>query len=55
MPFALYEMKVVLSTLFATIRLSRPPGSLSHPIRRGLALVPHDEGRMTVEANRSVA
>lgn len=55
MPFALYEMKVVLSTLFATVRLSRPPGSRSQPIRRGLALVPHDEGRMRVETNRSAA
>jgi unspecific monooxygenase len=48
MAFALYEMKVVLSTLFATVHLVRPPGSRSAPVRRGLALVPDDEARMTV-------
>jgi cytochrome P450 len=42
MAFALYEMKVVLSTLFAAVRLTRPPGSRSLPVRRGLALAPHD-------------
>jgi unspecific monooxygenase len=40
--FAMYEMKVVLSTLFATTRLVRPPGSRSVPVRRGIALAPHD-------------
>jgi cytochrome P450 len=52
MAFALYEMKVVLSTLFATLRLARPPGSRSAPIRRGLALAPDDEARMTVVEKR---
>ena len=51
--FALYEMKVVLSTLFATVRLSRPPGLRSSPIRRGLALVPDDEAQLTVVGRRS--
>lgn len=48
MAFALYEMKVVLSTLCATVRLSRPPGQRSHPVRRGLALAPSDETQVTV-------
>ena len=48
MAFALYEMKVVLSTLFAHVRLARPPGSRSIPVRRGLALAPHDGALMTV-------
>jgi cytochrome P450 len=42
MAFALYEMKTVLGTLFATVRLARPPGSRSAPVRRGLALAPND-------------
>jgi unspecific monooxygenase len=42
MPFALYEMKVVLSTLFAQVRLERPPGSRSRPVRRGISLAPDD-------------
>ena len=48
MAFALYEMKVVLSTLLATVRLARPPGTHSAPIRRGIALAPNDGARMTV-------
>lgn len=53
MAFALYEMKVVLSTLFATVRLARPSDGRSLPIRRGLALAPHDGARMTVLEKRS--
>lgn len=48
MAFALYEMKVVLTTLLATVRLARPPGSRSAPVRRGIALAPHDGAQMTV-------
>jgi cytochrome P450 len=48
MAFALFEMKVVLSTLFARVRLARPPGSLSLPIRRGIALAPDDGALMAV-------
>lgn len=48
MAFALYEMKVVLSTLFATVSLARPPGSRSAQVRRGLALAPDDGARMKV-------
>ena len=53
MSFALYEMKVVLSTLFAVLRLARPPGSRSAPVRRGLALAPDDEAQMIVTERRT--
>jgi unspecific monooxygenase len=42
MAFALYEMKVVLATLFAQVRLVRPPGRRSRPIRAGVSLAPDD-------------
>jgi cytochrome P450 len=42
MAFALYEMKVVLATLFSYVSLMRPPGVRSVPIRRGLSLAPKD-------------
>ena len=45
MAFALYEMKVVLATLFSQVRLERPPGSRSRPLRRGLSLAPDDGTR----------
>ena len=48
MAFALYEMKVVLSTLFASVRLARPSGRRSIPVRRGIALAPDDGALMTV-------
>jgi unspecific monooxygenase len=48
MSFALYEMKVVLSTLFATARLRRPAGCRSNPMRRGIALAPDDGAVMAV-------
>ena len=50
--FALYEMKVVLSTLFATVRLTRPAGSRSAPVRRGIALAPDDGVQLTVVRQR---
>ncbi|MCB1747867.1 MAG: cytochrome P450 [Gammaproteobacteria bacterium] len=40
--FALYEMKVVLATLFKTLALARPPGAVSRPVRRGIAIGPSD-------------
>jgi cytochrome P450 len=51
MAFALYEMKVVLSAVFATKRLARPPGSRSVPVRRGIALAPND-GALMAAAER---
>jgi cytochrome P450 len=49
MAFALYEMKVVLSTLFSQASLVRPPDSRSSPVRRGVSLAPHDGVRMIVK------
>lgn len=45
--FALYEMKVVLATLLTAVRLTRPPGARSRPVRQGLALTP-DDGAVVV-------
>jgi unspecific monooxygenase len=42
MAFALYEMKVVLATLFSQASFARLPGMQSNPIRRGLSLAPDD-------------
>jgi unspecific monooxygenase len=52
MSFALYEMKVVLATLFATAGLTRPKGGRSAPVRRGLALAPDDGAEMIVVERR---
>jgi cytochrome P450 family 110 len=52
MTFALYEMQVVLSTLFARVRLARPPGRRSIPVRRGFSLAPDDGAVMTVLEQR---
>jgi cytochrome P450 len=52
MSFGLFEMKVVLSTLFARVRLARPPSSRSVPVRCGIALAPHDGALMTVTERR---
>lgn len=51
--FALYEMKVVLSTLFARVRLARMPGAKSYPVRRGIALAPDDGAMMVVAEKRT--
>jgi cytochrome P450 len=48
MAFAMYEMKVVLSTLFATVKLRRSAGDHSKPVRRGIVLAPHDGAKMVV-------
>jgi cytochrome P450 len=54
MAFALYEMKVMLSTLFTQAKLMRPPDQHSYPIRRGISLAPHDGVQMVlVERNAS--
>jgi cytochrome P450 len=49
MAFALYEMKAVLATLFGRVRLSRPPGARSAPVRRGLPLAPDDGAAVVVD------
>ena len=41
-------MKVVLATLLTTVRLARPPGARSLPVRRGLSLAPDDGVRVVV-------
>jgi cytochrome P450 len=50
MPFALYEMKVLLATLLSQVRPTRPAGARSRPRRYGLALGPDDGGRVMVHA-----
>lgn len=40
--FALYEMKVVLATLFSVLSMDRPPGAQSKPVRRGISVGPSD-------------
>jgi unspecific monooxygenase len=51
MGFALYEMKVVLSTLLARWRFARPAGSRSAAVRQGIALGP-DDGAVITPAER---
>ncbi len=48
MPFALYEMKVVLATLFSQVRFARPAGARSRARRYGLPLGPDDGARVIV-------
>jgi cytochrome P450 len=50
MPFALYEMKVLLATLFSQVRLSRPTGARSRARRYGLVLGPDDGARVVASA-----
>lgn len=52
MAFALYEMKVVLATLFAQVRMTRPAGSRSAVVRRGIVLAPDDGALMRVTERR---
>jgi len=49
MPFALYEMKVLLATLFSQVRLARPSGARSRARRYGLVLGPDDGARVVVQ------
>jgi cytochrome P450 len=53
MPFALYEMKVLLATLFSQVRLARPAGARSRARRYGVVLGPDDGGRIIVEGSTS--
>ena len=52
MAFALYEMKVVLGTMFSQVRISRPTGSRSAVVRRGIVLAPDDGARMMLTERR---
>jgi cytochrome P450 len=49
MPFALYEMKVLLATLFSQVRLTRPAGARSQARRYGIVLGPDDGARVVVQ------
>ncbi|QDV39104.1 cytochrome P450 [Tautonia plasticadhaerens] len=51
MPFALYEMKVLLATLFGRVRLARPAGARSRARRYGLVLGPDDGAQVVVEGS----
>jgi cytochrome P450 len=53
MPFALYEMKVLLATLFSQVRLARPAGARSRARRYGIVLGPDDGARIVVERPRT--
>ena len=48
MPFALYEMKVLLATLFSQVRVARPAGARSRARRYGIVLGPDDGARVMV-------
>jgi cytochrome P450 len=48
MPFALYEMKVLLATVLSQVRISRPAGARSRARRYGIVLGPDDGGRIIV-------
>jgi cytochrome P450 len=48
MPFALYEMKVLLATVLSQVRPSRPAGARSRARRYGIVLGPDDGGRIVV-------
>jgi cytochrome P450 len=49
MPFALYEMKVLLATLLTRVRLTRPAGACSRARRYGIVLGPDDGARIIVQ------
>jgi cytochrome P450 len=49
MPFALYEMKVLLATLFSQVRPTRPAGARSRARRYGVVLGPDDGARVVVQ------
>ena len=48
MPFALYEMKVLLATLLSQVRLARPANARSRARRYGIVLGPDDGARIIV-------
>jgi cytochrome P450 len=51
MPFALYEMKVLLGTLLSQVRLARPAGARSKARRYGVVLGPDDGARVLVRGS----
>lgn len=53
MPFALYEMKVLIATLLGQVRPTRPAGAVSRARRYGIVLGPDDGGRIVVQSTRA--
>jgi cytochrome P450 len=53
MPFALYEMKVLLATVLSQVRPSRPAGPRPRARRYGIVLGPDDGGRIIVRGRSS--
>lgn len=51
MPFALYEMKILLATLLSQARPSRPAGARSRARRYGIVLGPDDGARIVVRGS----
>ena len=49
MPFALYETKVLLATLFSQVRLARPAAARSRARRYGVVMGPDDGARLIVK------
>jgi cytochrome P450 len=49
MPFALYEMKVLLATVLSQVRPSRPAEARSRARRYGIVIGPDDGGRIVVQ------
>jgi cytochrome P450 len=49
MPFALYEMKVLLATLLSQVRMARPAGARSRARRVGLVLGPDDGAAVLIQ------
>lgn len=45
--FAMYEMKVVLATLLTKLDMTRAPGAVSKPVRRGISIGAHDGVRLS--------
>ncbi len=45
--FALYEMKVVLATLFSVLEMKRPKGAVSRPVRCGISIGASDGVKLT--------
>ncbi|MFO0897826.1 MAG: cytochrome P450 [Pirellulales bacterium] len=53
MPFAMYEMKVLIATLLSQVRPTRPAGAVSRARRYGIVLGPDDGGRIVVQSTHA--
>ncbi|MFP6680747.1 MAG: cytochrome P450, partial [Gammaproteobacteria bacterium] len=52
--FALYEMKVVLATIFSMLQMERPARAVSRPVRRGITIGPSDGALLRVVKRRKI-